>query len=362
MNFQSFCQNIGLAPAFAEAEQIYLSALADGTIDEPIDTWLLRDRFDVLRDTVLDIAEQIQAQPAWLRYVNLLRLSYGRIPQDQIPYLEPQKDRTLGNFAPAIALALLSRDTEINMQRRGIPEDVRRSILLSYEKILLGHEKTHGFYGVSRMLFSWAKHYLLPDTFRIGNLIFEIANTRAGEAVIALRENGEKIFLNDATVTGDGISGTILARGGEVERTVSYRREEYTPILMPDDTILSIHIPKGAKIDRASCEEAYRGARAFFGAHYPERPIAMFYCRSWLMDPALAEILPPTSNILSFQSWFQIFPSKSTGKEVFNFVHPQPFSDFSELPERTTLERGLKRRYLADNPIYIHAGYFPYNP
>lgn len=360
MNFKSFCQNIGIESASPEAEQIYIRALTDGMLDEPIDLSLLCDRFEELRKHVLEIAEAIQVNTLWLRYVNLLKICYHQLPQEKIPYLEPQKGRTLGNLAPAIALALLSRDTEIHMQQRGIPQDMCRSILLSYERILQGHEKTHGFYGVSRMFFAWAKHYLLPDTYRIGALSFEITKPRPGEAAIALTENGEEIFLNDATVTENGICGTILARGGEVERAVSYRRKEYTPVLMPNDAILSIHIPKGTRIDRESCEETYRQAIAFFQKHYPEKEISMFYCRSWLMDPALADILPPTSNILSFQSWFRKYPSKSTGKEVFNFVHPLPFSSFDELPERTTLERGLKRRYLENHPIYVYAGYFPF--
>jgi hypothetical protein len=51
---------------------------------------------------------------------------------------------------------------------------------------------------------------------------------------------------------------------------------------------------------------------------------------------------------------------RSTGKEVFNFVHPEPFDSYEELPETTSLERMLKNRYLANDPIYVHAGLWPF--
>lgn len=66
-----------------------------------------------------------------------------------------------------------------------------------------------------------------------------------------------------------------------------------------------IHIPDNDKL--CGCAESVQAARAFFAEFFPAYRDAVFYTRTWLLDPRLSEILSPDANILQFQKVFHIF-------------------------------------------------------
>ena len=70
------------------------------------------------------------------------------------------------------------------------------------------------------------------------------------------------------------------------------------------DPIMEVHIPNGADLSPDACRASFDYARRFFATYFPEYSFRHFTCHSWLLDPALDALLPPTSNIIRFRDLF----------------------------------------------------------
>jgi len=92
----------------------------------------------------------------------------------------------------------------------------------------------------------------------------------------------------------------------------------------PAGTIcLQVHIPKGEPLAKELCEASYQSAYRFFRGFEP-----LFLCHSWLLSPALFNLLQPESNILNFASRYSIvkqFPEDRSAEErVFGKIEKNP--------------------------------------
>ncbi len=277
--------------------------------------------------------------------------------------LETAEGNIVENFAPLFALLSHIEKCEEEIERRGFDEETRKTLLGRFEATLMSHKKKFGYYAYSQMLYFWSKHYLVPDIFNVGTLQFEI-QTYGNEDIYRLY-NGKYISVRNSYKDEGFIFGTPVLRGGA--EGVGFKRYGAMgkAVLMPGDKVLSVHIPSGADISKETCERNYAMALEFFAKYYPECDIKAIICHSWLMDPELGTFLPENSNILSFQSYFNVVPTKSAGEEVMTFVFGKRPENLEDLPENTTLTKNLKKRYLENNPIYAHIGVHllkePYN-
>ena len=355
---EEYCRKLGREPLSEEATRIFLTARDSGELTHPIPTDAIPFFFPELIPEVTAAADVISADPLALCYYNFLRVVYVDHAElrDEI-FLDPAEGDVMRNFAPALMLMTLSIPTQTRMFQRGIPEETRRRVALLHQASMKLHRTNFGFPAINRMVASWSHLYLVPSIFPIGSLEFEILHLYGEGTFFAQKETGEAIFLQNVEESEEAFTGNTTLRGGAPGEILSLPKANYDKILSPGDAVLSVHIPRKAKIDPATCRENYIAAVKFFRTYYPEHKFRAFYCRSWLMDPYLKELLPAGANIPSFQSFFTRFPVRSTGREVFSFVHPQPFESFEELPEGTSLERQIKRTYLEDAPIYVHAGF-----
>ena len=111
----------------------------------------------------------------------------------------------------------------------------------------------------------------------------------------------------------------------------------------PGDHTLGVHIPAGAPLDAAACDESLRAARSFFDTRFPDERARIAICTSWLLDDQLAEHLGAGSNIVRFQRRFEIVPGAlDTDGDIVRFVFGRtPVPDLDTLPRRTTLERAI---------------------
>ena len=80
--------------------------------------------------------------------------------------------------------------------------------------------------------------------------------------------------------------------------------------------------------------------RDFFPRYCPEFRFKGFACGSWLLDPTLQDFLPKTSNIVRFQSLFNLYPSPDgndwqTRERVFG----DPDLPLDKVPLKTSLQR-----------------------
>jgi len=96
----------------------------------------------------------------------------------------------------------------------------------------------------------------------------------------------------------------------------------------------------------------------FFGEHFPEEPVGIAHCRSWLLDPQLAEYLPE-SNIVAFARRFHLVPAAELGDQaivrwIFEASDP---TDLASLRPVTTLERSVVRHLRAGRHWRIELGW-----
>jgi hypothetical protein len=105
---------------------------------------------------------------------------------------------------------------------------------------------------------------------------------------------------------------------------------------------LGVHVPETGPLAPDACDASFRAAAAFFPRHFPEEPVGYAECTSWLLDPALADYLPPGSNIVRFQRRFELTGAgEEADDDVFRFVFRRLAPELDELPQRTTLERAV---------------------
>lgn len=112
---------------------------------------------------------------------------------------------------------------------------------------------------------------------------------------------------------------------------------------------LSVHIPSDAVMTAENLGASYAQAAELFpcmGFEYEQ-----IYCNTWLLYPTLQQILPPTSRILTFQKDYEITKLHPESKNYQRWVYKNEYTDLTELPESTSLQRNLKKWLLAGGEI-----------
>jgi hypothetical protein len=112
------------------------------------------------------------------------------------------------------------------------------------------------------------------------------------------------------------------------------------------DWMLSTHIPESGPLTPEAVDDAFEQATAFFAEHFPEYPTRLFHCGSWLLDPQLAEVLRPESNMVRFQQRWRLEgePVPADEDAVFFVFRRRGEIDRGALPRETSLQRAILDR------------------
>lgn len=105
---------------------------------------------------------------------------------------------------------------------------------------------------------------------------------------------------------------------------------------------LNLHIPQGEPLKPEDCRQSLRMAASLF------QPFRSITCHSWLLNPILKQILPEGSNILRYQSLFDIYALDPFSRQAEERVFGILLEDKSLYQETTGLQRALKQ-YLLQN-------------
>lgn len=116
--------------------------------------------------------------------------------------------------------------------------------------------------------------------------------------------------------------------------------------LTPDSMVIGVHIPRTlTPFGKESRDDAYAQAKAFFGPKLNGAPM-VFTCCSWLLYPAIKEILPEKSNVRTFMDEFKIIKEYhdkdgeyNDAWRLFDMDQPENIDDY---PEDTSLRRAFK--------------------
>ena len=108
-----------------------------------------------------------------------------------------------------------------------------------------------------------------------------------------------------------------------------------------ESTVINLHIPRtGTPIDKESCDDAYARAREFFKDDVGEN--CAFICKSWLLFPENASIIPPNTNTYRFFSEFDIVDwDFNEGEDLWRL-----FDTHEMNPDRLPANSSLRRAYI----------------
>lgn len=118
-----------------------------------------------------------------------------------------------------------------------------------------------------------------------------------------------------------------------------------------ENECISIHIPSDADFSEQSVLQSLSGFQDFCRQYYPERITWKMECSSWLLSPALRNILPKGSHILAFQNRFDITETDYESMKVLDWVFPGHETVSEALPETTSLQKKMKEYLLEGNSI-----------
>ena len=120
---------------------------------------------------------------------------------------------------------------------------------------------------------------------------------------------------------------------------------------------INLHIPDDARLDAEHMQASFEQFHAFTAAKLAQYADATITCESWLLDPALDELLSAHSHLREFRALFslqysEISPDYQKWIAGCEGLSPQ------ELPEATSLQRSIKRYVLAGGQMSVGTGVF----
>ena len=119
-----------------------------------------------------------------------------------------------------------------------------------------------------------------------------------------------------------------LFRLGRLQFQKSRTPDSFTPFVESEE-VIGIHIPDIGPLEYEECLSSLERARSFYRKDIP------FVCDSWLLDPELSKVLSENSNILKFQSLFDIVAVDKSNPQC----HQRVF-EYSER-KNTTLQKRI---------------------
>ncbi len=115
--------------------------------------------------------------------------------------------------------------------------------------------------------------------------------------------------------------------------------------------VISIHIPSDAVLTPKMCRDSYERAVSFIREFFPEAAKDKFICCSWLLSPALGELLPKDSRINCFRKGFRITEWDKESREFMQWVYKRGDIAPENLPEESLLQKNMKEYLLQGGKV-----------
>lgn len=176
-------------------------------------------------------------------------------------------------------------------REQGIEEKIFDDTMKCFTRFVEEHKDSYGIYGFDRDF--WTGRQLSLQLFRLGELEYEKVEEKNGERYI------------------------------------------------------SIHIPSDAVLDPEKIRGSLGQAKEFFEKQDPSWDKVPYKCCSWLLSPALKELLGEKSRILKFQEMFTIEEVYRDSNEFMEWVFKRKDLPLEELPEETSLQKNMKAHLLS---------------
>ena len=185
----------------------------------------------------------------------------------------------------------------------------------------------------------------------VGEIVLEAVQTRKNFGVVGIDDvKWVDMFLQCKKHFRIGCLNFDMEIAGEHEC-------EGDPI-KEDDPVVLVHIPSDTRLDRESCEQAFKDAEDFLAAYFPEFSYKCFVCGSWLLDDGLKAFLKEDSNILGFQSFFTPY-KKIENRALLRFLFSRTVTmeNISKFEAKSSLQKKLQEHIVSGGRTYEGFGF-----
>ena len=364
----------------ARAQQILSEDYIKKTLAE---SYALTDRTEI----ILQAAQQLRQNRALCLLVCLLEQWILMDVFDVKQYRAPAGAGLAYDFLHLFPAIPTMPESVAHLRQRGVPEEIIAETMEEYDYCVNLNAGSLGRPAFRLDRLNWIRCVIKNRLIRIGRFKYDLpgkyvqgfqvyrdesgnmavladgisAHRSGGVLGSAGLEDTEGSFTAQITETETAVTGCPVVNGFVKKETVTLDKAVWKLALSPDDYVPRIHIPPGGGFDKETMEASFEKARAVFRKCYPERPFKAFFCHTWLLSPQLRDILKPESNILTFQKIFTRIPCYSQGKGCFSFLFglsPTVPEDLMALPEKTSLQRAVKKLYISGGYLHEGEGFF----
>lgn len=146
---------------------------------------------------------------------------------------------------------------------------------------------------------------------------------------------------------------------GRLNYMLHRTKETVEGVMLPGDWVPGIHIPESGPLTPAAVDASLVQARAFFAERFPEKPVSVAVCDSWLLDPFLSTHLATGTNIGSFVGRFTPLgqPHDDATAALYFVFRTRDLPMLPTLPRNSSLQRLVLDRAARNDPWQIHSGY-----
>lgn len=340
---------------------------------------VLKEHYDAVRAAAADIKNDSVRYP-WAKTV-ATAIKTGQVTSGKLIPTPLSDETPAGDWMPLLLLLPAIPNVEATYRRLEFDEKEIDRIILSFYNCIGATEKRTGRPGYNRSYFNWQLIYVRGALFRFQSFNYElkempfayVLKNRTDGTIQPVMDGGwfhrsgmsrgavgfeeeEGSFEATFTETEDAYIGHPAVNYLIAKEPVTYPKSEWECVLRPGDHVVSVHIPAKTDLSPEAVEKSYKDGLEFIDKYFPDFKPKAYFCKSWLMDPHLEEILGSESKIAKFQNSFTRWTGESSGQEIFGFVFVGFKGELKDLPEDTTLMRGLKKRYLEGKHIHGYCG------
>ncbi len=181
-------------------------------------------------------------------------------------------------------------------------------------------DNTHALIRHGYFLYGYAKPFIL----HIGRLSYELREYDASVYNIFENSDGSKrVFIKNGDAVPDG----------------------FKKVIDHGEPYVTIHIPGNDKLTREaiidSLEEATPILKKVFGKYNPKH----FLCTSWLISPQITPFLKETSNIRTFQSFFDTALGNEAENALYEHIFKCPVCPVNELTATNSFQKNILSLY-----------------
>lgn len=124
-----------------------------------------------------------------------------------------------------------------------------------------------------------------------------------------------------------------------------------------DTKEIAVHIPSDAKFDRETVLNSLKEFTVFRDTYFPKWKGLPLTCDTWMLAPAMEELLSENSNVLAFKHMFELDEIDEEATWFMGFVFPGHAGEYETLPEKTSLQKKIKERLIAGKKIGVAKGH-----